>query len=200
MILETKTLARSVSRKIGLTPTLNRVRMLWHQTDYEDKFASAFLKSVRPDDCVWDIGANVGFYTEQLSQRARFVVAFEPVSENFQQIKSRNLPNVTCQQFALGDTQTDLSISKSAQYSSLVSSPYVANDAIRELVAVVPGDSLADLPRPNIVKIDVEGYEPEVIQGMPNVLRSIGLHSLRSTSRFSKREACCKRRRISSQS
>jgi hypothetical protein len=82
MILEANTLARSISRKVGLTPTLNRIRMLWHQADYEDKFAAALLRSVRPNDCVWDIGANVGFYTEQLSQLARFVVAFEPIAEN----------------------------------------------------------------------------------------------------------------------
>lgn len=173
MILKSQTLARSVSRKVGLTPTLNRIRMLWHQTDYEDKFAAALLKSIRPDDCVWDIGANVGFYTEQFSKLARFVVAFEPISGNFQQIKARHLPNVNCQQFALGDTQTQLSMSKNAQYSSIVPSPYVPSDAMREMVAVIPGDSLTDLPRPDVVKIDVEGFEPEVIRGMRSVLRSV---------------------------
>lgn len=173
MILEAKTLARSISRKAGFTPTLNQIRMLWHETDYEDKFAAALLTLVRPDDCVWDIGANVGFYTEQLSKLARFVVAFEPIGDNLQQIKARHLPNVNCQQFALGDTQLQLSMSKNAQYSSIVASPYVPSDAMREMVTVIPGDSLADLPKPNVVKIDVEGFEPEVIRGMRNVLRSV---------------------------
>jgi FkbM family methyltransferase len=173
MILEVKTLARSVARKAGLTPMLNQIRMLWHGDAYEDKFAAALLKSIHPDDCVWDIGANVGFYTEQLSQLAKFVVAFEPIPLNFQQIKARALANVSCQQFALGDMQTELPMSQNAQYSSLCPSPYVRNDATREPVSVIPGDSLVDLPLPNVVKIDVEGYEPEVIRGMANTLRRV---------------------------
>jgi FkbM family methyltransferase len=173
MILEVKTLARSVARKAGLTPTLNRIRALWHADAYEDKFAAALLKSIRPDDCVWDIGANVGFYTEQLSQLAKFVVAFEPIPVNVQQIKARALANVSCQQFALGDLQTQLPMSQNGQYSSLCLSPCVRSDATRETVSVIPGDSLVDLPLPNVVKIDVEGYEPEVIRGMANTLRCV---------------------------
>jgi len=173
MILKAETLVRSISRKVEFTPTLSRIRMLWHNTDYEDKFAAALLGSVRTNDCVWDVGANVGFYTEKLSKLARFVVAFEPISNNFQQIKARHLPNVNSQRLALGDTQTQLSMSKNAQYSSIVASPYIPGDTMREMVTLVPGDSLTDLPKPNVVKIDVEGYEPEVIRGMPNVLRSV---------------------------
>jgi FkbM family methyltransferase len=172
MILEAKTLARSASRKVGLTTTLNRVRALWHQDEYEDKFAMALLKSIVPDDCVWDIGANVGFYTEKLSTRARWVVAFEPISANFSQLESRNLKNVDCQQIALGDVAAQMSISENAQYSSLCPSPYVPDDASRKTVSVVRGDSLTALPPPNVVKIDVEGYELEVIRGMHNLLRS----------------------------
>jgi hypothetical protein len=42
------------------------------------------------------------------------------------------------------------------------------------MVTVIPGDSLlASLPQPDVVKIDVEGFEPEVIRGMPNALRSV---------------------------
>jgi hypothetical protein len=52
MILEAKTLARSTSGKVGLTPRLNRVRALWHRDEYEDKFAAALLKSIVPHDCV----------------------------------------------------------------------------------------------------------------------------------------------------
>jgi FkbM family methyltransferase len=173
MILEAKTLARSASRRVGLMPTLNRVRALWHRDEYEDKFAAALLESVAPDDCVWDIGANVGFYTEQLSTVAKWVVAFEPISANFRQIEFRNLKNVSCQQIALGDVATQMSMFESAQYSSLCSSPYVPDNAIRKTVSVVPGDSLTSLPQPSVVKIDVEGYELEVIRGMQNILTSV---------------------------
>ena len=174
MWLETATLARSITRKAGLTPAFNRVRMLWHDKEYEDKFAPALLNSIRSDDCVWDIGANTGFYTEQLATRARHVVAFEPISENMERLKQRRLPNVRCVQAALGDTEAVVTMTKNAQYSSIVESPYVPSDAARETVAVKVGDKLlSELPAPTVVKIDVEGYEPEVIRGMQQALRHV---------------------------
>ena len=39
-------------------------------------------REIGPDDCVWDVGANVGYYTERFAARARRVVAFEPIAEN----------------------------------------------------------------------------------------------------------------------
>lgn len=171
MWLEAATLARSITRKAGLTPALNRVRMLWHEREYEDKFAPALLNSIRPDDCVWDVGANTGFYTEQLARRARHVVAFEPISENMERLRARRLVNVRCVQAALGDTEGVVTMAINAQYSSIVESPYVPSNAARETVAVKIGDKLlSELPRPAILKIDVEGYEPEVIRGMQQVL------------------------------
>ena len=100
-------------------------------------------------------------------------MAFEPISANFRQVESRTLKNVSCQQIALGDVSTQMSMSESAQYSSLCSSPYVPDNATRKTVSVVRGDSLTSLPQPNVVKIDVEGYELEVIQGLQNVLTSV---------------------------
>lgn len=178
MILEAKTLARSLSRRIGITPALNRIRMLWHEEAYEDKFAAALLKSVRPEDCVWDIGANVGFYTEQLAAVSRQVVAFEPITENFQHIQARRLPNVDCRQLALGDRQVQVSMCKAGPYSSVDSCANAASLSQRETVDMIPGDSLvdlslADLSMPDVVKIDVEGFELEVIRGMRNVLSSV---------------------------
>jgi FkbM family methyltransferase len=173
MILEAKTLARSFSRRIGITPALNRIRMLWHEEAYEDKFAAALLKSARPEDCVWDIGANVGFYTEQLAAVSRYVVAFEPIAENFRCIQARNLPNVECHQLALGDRQAQVSMNRAGPYSSLISRANVSSDSQREMVDMTPGDSLVDLSRPDVVKIDVEGFELEVIRGMRTVLSSV---------------------------
>jgi Methyltransferase FkbM domain len=37
----------------------------------------------------------------------------------------------------------------------------------------MPDDALVGSPMPNVVKIDVEGYEPEVINGMPNILSNV---------------------------
>ena len=171
MILESKTLARAFMRRAKLTGFAHRVRMLWHQADYEDKFADLLLASIQPDDCVWDVGANVGFYTERFSKLARQVVAFEPVAENCRQIESKGMPNLNCLQVALGDVTGELPMFVDHQFSSLAVAP--RPEAPQQTVRVVRGDDLPNLPLPTVVKIDVEGYEVEVIRGMYRILGGV---------------------------
>ena len=38
---------------------------------YEQSFRSAMLACIRPGDCVWDVGANVGFYSELFADGRR---------------------------------------------------------------------------------------------------------------------------------
>jgi len=171
MILESKTLARSFIRKARLTGVAHRVRMLWHRTDYEDRFADALLVSIRPDDCVWDIGANVGFYTERLAKLAQRVIAFEPVEENFRQIEAKRIENVECVQMALGDITGDMPMYVDRQFSSLARVHSSASPA--RIVRVARGDDLTSLPEPTVAKIDVEGYEVEVVRGMERTLGNV---------------------------
>lgn len=171
MILESKTIARSIIRKAKLTGLANRIRMLWHRDDYEDRFADVLLASIRPQDCVWDIGANVGYYTERFSKLAQRVVAFEPVTENCRQIESKMLSNVDCIPVALGDAPGEAPMFVSGQFSSIVLSP--SPKAPTRNVRVERGDDQTSLPRPAVVKIDVEGYEVEVVRGMQSILRGV---------------------------
>jgi FkbM family methyltransferase len=171
MILEFKTRARTILRRAKLTGLAHRIRMLWHRADYEDRFSDVLLASIKPDDCVWDIGANVGYYTERLSKLARHVVAFEPVAENCRQIDSKRMANVDCLQIALGDAAGELPMFVDHQFSSLALMPYPG--APQHTVKVARGDSLPALPRPTVVKIDVEGYEVEVIRGLQGILGGV---------------------------
>ena len=55
-------------------------RVTGNQT-YEARFMRALNARVRPGDVVWDIGANVGMYTQQFAHavgRSGRVIAFEP--------------------------------------------------------------------------------------------------------------------------
>lgn len=171
MILEAKIFARFVLRRMKLTSLAHRIRMLWHKSDYEDRFADVLLASVKPDDCVWDVGANVGYYTERLSKLARHVVAFEPVPESCGQIDSKRLKNVECLPIALGDTVCEMPMFIDHQFSSLARPPFAG--ARPQAVRVARGDDLTSLPRPTVVKVDVEGYEVEVIRGMHEVLNHV---------------------------
>jgi FkbM family methyltransferase len=171
MILESKTVARSILRKAKLTVLAHRIRMLWHRRDYEDKFADVLLASIRPEDCVWDIGANVGFYTERLSSLARQVVAFDPLVEHCRHIESKKIANITCYQVALGDVAGEKSVFIDGPFSSVALAPYPG--APEQTVKVIRGDDLAAVRQPEVVKIDVEGYEIEVIRGMHRILEGV---------------------------
>ena len=165
MLIELQTQARSLLRRSGLVPLLNRVRSVW-RTGYEDVFSRSLLAEIRSGDCVWDVGANVGYYSQRMAALASRVVAFEPVPETFSRLSKLSLPNATFVNLALGDTSGMLPMSLANDASSLA----VLNGNIAE-VQVARGDDL-DLPQPDIVKIDVEGFEYEVISGMQSTLNA----------------------------
>ena len=69
---------RTLLRRLGL---VKFHKVLYPQREYEGKFSASLLESVSPGDTVWDIGANVGFYTGGIAKRAGHhgkVLAFEP--------------------------------------------------------------------------------------------------------------------------
>ncbi len=171
MLLEAKISARTLLRRLKLTSVAHRIRMLWHTSAYEDRFAEVLLGSIRPNDCVWDVGANVGYYTERFSKLARHVVAFEPVPESCRQIDSKMLTNVECLAVALGDRAGEMPMFIDHQFSSLAQPSFAG--ARTQSVRVARGDDFISLPRPTVVKVDVEGYELEVIRGMYQVLGQV---------------------------
>lgn len=178
LLLTTKTTARAWARKLGLIPLLSKIRRtLDFGSDparYEQRFGDALLGAVRPGDCVWDVGANVGYYTALLSERTGpqgTVCAFEPAPTCFRKIQERQLPNCRPFQLALGSSPSTMrlgiDLDPLGTGHSLVTGELKPSNFIE--VQVVPGDQLVDektAPPPNVVKVDVEGFEDEVLQGL----------------------------------
>lgn len=148
---------------------------------------TAFVRRVlRPGDIVVDVGANVGLFT-LIAARAvgasGQVHAFEPVPVNFERLAenvSRNaLPNVTLNRVAAGAAsgQTQLGLEPGTDLTSgkQMSGFFTVGSPLRAVT--VPVASLDDYAserlsgrRIRFVKIDVEGYEPEVLRGMRSLL------------------------------
>jgi len=85
--------ARTLARKSGLLKLINRLRP---KQPYEDKFHQALAAAVHTGDVVWDVGANVGLYTEMFCEwtgPTGMVVAFEPGRESVAKIRER-IPSV----------------------------------------------------------------------------------------------------------
>ncbi len=171
--------ARSVARKLGLLSGFKTVHSVFHR-NYEEHFDAALLAHTRSGDVVWDIGANLGLYTEKFLTKVGpegVVVAFEPVPECFDVLRSkfRDTPNIILEQLALssntGMGAMRLASNPLGATHQLLDSDHTGSGT-RVQVAVVTGDAYLERTRmvPNIIKIDVEGFEYEVFKGMKALL------------------------------
>ncbi len=149
--------------------------------DNELPVQEAFATHVRRGDVVFDIGANVGFFTvlaARLVGPEGHVYAFEPVPENVAVLRRNlalnDLRNVTVVERAITDHvgEATMIIAGYAGGHGLDTSP--PPDATGSMtVAASTVDALVasgEVPPPRFVKIDVEGAELEVLRGMVDTL------------------------------
>jgi len=128
------------------------------------------LHFLQPDELFLDVGANVGSYTILASKvvGAR-VKAIEPISETFDHLMDNiNLNQVhsivKAENIALGATDSFLTMTADQDTTNHAVS---VSDKVGETVTV-PVKRLDDLVEdeiPTLIKIDVEGYEAEVLKG-----------------------------------
>ena len=147
---------------------------------------------VRPETVVYDIGAATGIYTLAAAKvnTVRQVVAFEPLSESFATLEgsAAAYPLVRCFNVALGDENGETRIHRSEwrNTSSLLpvgeltrrEFPTAARLEEDEPVAIRRLDDLVaeyGLEPPDVVKMDVQGFEDHVIRGGGRTLRSARL-------------------------
>ena len=167
---------RSYARRSGLTRIVNRVRKSG-STVYEDRFSEVLLGAVRPGDCVWDVGANLGHYTAKLADltgETGDVFAFEPAPACAERLRARFNHNVNVIETALGNTEAILPLAVSEDPLGSTHSLCDAGKGAVQ-VKVTTGDQLICVKKanpPNVIKIDVEGFEVEVLQGLQHTLRS----------------------------
>ncbi|HVM16169.1 MAG TPA: FkbM family methyltransferase [Gaiellaceae bacterium] len=151
---------------------------------FEEAEARLYARLLRPGDVAVDVGANVGYFTllfARLVGEEGFVVAVEPVLPNLDRLR-RNLGlngcgNVAVEAVAAGARSGTLRLGLPAAAAAGVpeSGWYsVSGGGAAVDVAVAPLDDLLEhrIPgrRLRLVKVDVEGMEPEVLEGLARTL------------------------------
>lgn len=128
------------------------------------------LHYLRPDEVFADVGANIGSYTILAAGAARALVhAFEPVPVTFAVLDTNVRVNglghrVTLQRFGVGDAPGELVMtSENDTVNRILRPDETAPNTVRVLVRRID-DLLAGVV-PRLVKVDVEGYEREVLDG-----------------------------------
>ena len=140
---------------------------------YEPHMQDAFCKYVQSGSVVFDIGAHAGFHSlfcGLLVRPAGQVFAFEPnpisnISLSEQVRKNPGL-GITVLPVALSDFSGTATFDASMDSQSRLAETgevMVKVDTIDRLVA-------AEIPAPNIIKIDVEGHEERVLKGSMETL------------------------------
>jgi FkbM family methyltransferase len=152
-------------------------KAIFYCGELDRKITWVCSRLVRSGDCVLDIGANLGLVTLTLSTlvgASGQVHAFEP-SPQMQTlldkaIKRNGLTNVTLHRIALGAQYGELRLSI-PQGNAGAASFVPARQAPEGSDVLVPVRTLSsvmadqDIGHVRLIKIDVEGFEPEVLTG-----------------------------------
>jgi len=157
--------------------------------DAEPEVQQALAGLVKPGQVVYDVGANIGFFTILCSRLVGpdgHVYAFEPIPENLQTLRHNvalnGLRNVTIVEKALSSSTgtAEMFVSPWSAFHSLnvEGATKVEDHGPEEGEITVQTVTLDEFVTreggrvPDLVKIDVEGAELIVVQGMGETLRS----------------------------
>jgi FkbM family methyltransferase len=147
----------------------------------------AFLENLNVTGLViFDVGAFEGLITLFFARKAQQVVCYEPSARNYarlcQNLELNAIRNVTPRKYGVGATShrsllaSDPRMTGGATLSANMSATIGRQaDARFEQIEVTTLDedlAAAHLPQPDLVKIDVEGYELAVLQGAKGLLES----------------------------
>jgi len=133
---------------------------------------------------VVDIGSNIGYYAlleARLVGENGKVFAIEPVDENLRTLKKNivlnDFPNIEVFQLAIGDENKhdNIYVSDFRNQSSMIHREdlTVNKKTKKQAIEVMTLDRfLEDKPTPDLIRMDVEGYEYEIIMGMTEFFKS----------------------------
>ena len=147
-------------------------------SDFEPHMVQLFKALIHPDDIVADVGANIGLTALLFSDLARYVYAFEacPSTYNILQknLKSNNVHNVEVINFGIGHKPEILTITfatnnRSGGFVSNKIKPIKGHTTEKIHIRTLD-DFFTDIPQPSFIKIDVEGFEQNVIRGGSSLL------------------------------
>lgn len=138
-------------------------------------------KVVKKGDIVVDIGANIGYYVLMESKivgNTGKIYAIEPSPQNIKCLKKNvavnNYSNIEVYDFAIGDVigVKKMNISSHYNLNTLVSKKDNRITGTVDVNTSTLDKFLTGKKFPSFVRMDVEGYEYNIIKGMKNILSS----------------------------
>ena len=156
-------------------------RKTYFQGDYERKrMTNLAQNSSRIKSKIFiDVGAYIGFYSILMSGIFEKIYAFEPLQRNFKILNKNILTNnlghkIKTYNFALGSKEEKLFGGSNRKGDLLQSSGFSLADNTNnksQEISIFRGDDIISLNNEIItIKIDVEGFELDVLKGLEKLL------------------------------
>ena len=162
----------------GMTGATGNVYCGLHE--FEDM--ALVLHALRPDDLFVDIGANVGSYSMLGGAAGARVLAIEPIPRTFAWL-TRNIAvnglgeQVRALNLGLGRGEGRLRFTGGLDtVNHVLAEGELTGDALEVPVRTL--DSVLDGQSPTLIKMDIEGFESEVLAGAVRTLADPGLLAL----------------------
>lgn len=151
----------------------------YSSSDLPERATVALIESLlRPGETFVDVGANVGVYTLIAGRKVGAtgkVLAFEPASSTCDALRATVAVNgltrqVEIQECALGseDGTAELYLAPTSGHNSLV--PGLGTSIHAQEIQIRRGDEVLRETQPALIKVDVEGWELDVLEGLTQIL------------------------------
>jgi FkbM family methyltransferase len=153
-----------------------------------------FRPFVRPGDLVFDVGANVGFKAEVFLHLGARVVAFEPQSDCYRELVARCGGRWPFQavRAAVGAEpgQANLHLHRSNLTSSLLADWDKETTRVESVPVTTMTAAIREHGRPSFCKIDVEGFEYEVLRNLAEPIPLLSFEYHRTPADLTRMNQC----------
>ncbi|MCP4423327.1 MAG: FkbM family methyltransferase [Chloroflexi bacterium] len=150
--------------------------------DYEPYVTQELRRLLKPGMTFLDVGANIGYFTllaATLVGKTGKVLAFEPQPSNCKLLEesmaANGLQNIALYPYAAAEkAQTLIFTGGGADSNGRIVNPtetLAQEQDLPTIEAVRLDDSLADIERLDVVKMDIEGAEPRAWEGMQRLIQ-----------------------------
>ncbi|WP_423062532.1 FkbM family methyltransferase [Candidiatus Paracoxiella cheracis] len=163
-------------------PGISRTLLLFGKRELEHKIM--LEKVLKPGMTVLDIGANIGYYAimeSKLVGSAGKIIAVAPSPSNIALLKCNvelnGCKNVDVFQGAISDTnaEREFFMANSSNLNTFHNTGSGIHDLTGETIKVktmTVVDVMENIAKPDLIRMDVEGHEVEVINGMLPVIQN----------------------------
>jgi len=189
-----KKMLRSTSGGRGVHARVNGVDDFWfvnrhsYAITWEPEEYAALDRHVKPGMTVFDVGAHDGLYTLALAKRVGAhgrVVSFEPSPDTFEVLRTNVANNgfsdrVRTENCLVGDREAEVDFHWVADESSPLNSAATGVEhlasaearTIRRPMITLDAFCAREGITPNLIKMDIEGFELNLLRGAQETLRS----------------------------